>query len=155
MAAERDLTIQRFRFRNVGTTGRAQIGKDGWCCDTLEPPRKFCIPAGVYLAYGQDFPDGLSGGGMGTKAYELLDVPGLSHAQINQAQIDTAWAGDVGMGLYFNLRGLIALGEGFDILRPPDIKFRPQLALLHSRAILASFMRQTNGFAITVHIIDP
>jgi Family of unknown function (DUF5675) len=153
------LTLQRIEFRDWGTTGRVHLN-DRWFCDSLEPPSRgneegrSCIPAGAYIAYATR--DLAQPGRVGMNVYELKDVPGRRNVQINSATImAAAWAGDVTMGLYFNLRGLITLGEGYEMLQPPLNGFRPQLALLHTQAILASFMRQTHGYGITVRILDP
>jgi Family of unknown function (DUF5675) len=152
------LTIQRSRFSDAGTTGKAWLDDGSAPFDSLEGPQRrnaigSCIPAGVYRAYvrrrsGPPDTDKWAGS---HHVYELKDVPGRSHVEIDTGH----WAGDIGVGLFSDMAGLIALGSGFATMQPPDPKYAPQLALLHSVGALVVFMQRTCGYGITVRIIDP
>jgi Family of unknown function (DUF5675) len=153
------LTIQRGIFRDAGTFGKAWLDDGGPPFDSLEPPNRrnqpgSCIPAGVYRAYTHRkhrAADPWLWAASRVNVYELQDVPGRSHVEIDVGQ----WAGDLAAGLYFDLHGLIALGSGFATVQPPRADCAPQIALLQSDATMAVFTHRTQGYGITVRIIDP
>jgi hypothetical protein len=154
------LTIQRSGFSDAGTIGKAWLDDGGAPFDSLEPPNRrnapgSCIPAGVYRAYTHRRERAYTSTGSWAAShlnvYELQDVPGRAHVEIDGGQ----WAGDAEAGLYFDLQGLIALGSGFALVQPPNAQCAPQIALLHSDAALHVFMQRTQGYGITVRIIDP
>jgi|SRR6267154_38051 len=146
------VTIRRIVQSDTGTQGVATLstGRDHF--DTLEPPWRgnidifSCIPAGTYRAYMHKV-----GSGRQDRLYELHNVRERINVHIDVG----AFAGDPKKGLFRDLRGAIAFGDGFAIRQPPDPSYLPQISLLGSRVATAKLVTISHGYGITIEIIDP
>jgi hypothetical protein len=144
-----ELTIKRGPDDDQGNIGIATVDDGGPEFSKIElpwranEPGKSSIPIGSYQAHVRKSPH------FGILVYCLDFVAGRTNIEIHPGN----WGGDTDLGWYSDLLGCIALGYGTGILQPPEPSYKPQKAILRTRAAFADFMARTKNEPLTVTIV--
>ncbi len=139
-----DVILQRGEDGDWGTKGVWTITDSGWTCDGLELPNRGNMPGISRIPAATYSCSLIWSGHFQMMLYQVNDVPGRGNIEIHPGN----WAGDLGKGLFSNVRGCALQGRGYGDIAP----HRGQVALLNSAVTVAQFIKEMEGRSFTLEV---